>query len=151
MSGGSLRMSDAKPRRQTELSNYPFPSQIYLVEMHSFYTQNTHMVGYQCINMIFCHVFKVHVTKLPSTICTALWVLKVNTSKTEIKKKGRKIPPRTTILSHFHWNPIQTHIWPWPTSVLPSHIIPTIQPVLSIISSPSVYKRTVQSENCPRD
>jgi len=151
MSGGSPRMSDANPRRKTELSNYPFPSQIYLVEMHSFYTKNTQMVGYQCINTIFCHVFKVYVTKLPSTTCTTVWVLKANTSKTEMKKRGRKIVPRNTILSHFHWNPIPIHIWPWPTSVLPSHIISMIQRVLSIICSPSVYMRTFQSENCPRD
>jgi hypothetical protein len=148
MSGGSLWMSDAKPRRQTELSNHPFPSQTYLVEMHSFYTQNTQMVGYQNINTIFCHVFKVYVTKLSSTMCITVWVLKANTSKTEMKKTGRKIPPRNTIPSHFHWNPIPIHIWPWPTSVLPSYIIAMIQSVLSIISSPSVYKGTFQSENC---
>jgi len=106
---------------KTELFNYPFPSQIYAVEMYSFYTQNTQMVGYQYINTIFCHV-KVYVTKLPSTICTTIWVLKANTSKTEMRKTGRKIPPRNTILNHFHWNAIPIHIWPLPTSVLPSHM-----------------------------
>lgn len=30
---------------KTGLSNYPFPSQIYLLEMHSLYTQNTQMFG----------------------------------------------------------------------------------------------------------
>jgi len=38
-------MRNEKPGRQTGLSNYPFPSQIYLLEMHSLSTQNTQMVG----------------------------------------------------------------------------------------------------------
>lgn len=145
MSRGSLRMSDAKPRRQTELSNYPLPSHIYLVEMHSFYTQNTQMVSYQCINTIFCHVFKAYVTEVPSSICTTVSVLKANTSKTEMKKTGRKIPPRNTteplpLKSHPDSHLTMTHL----CAALPYHLY-MIRSALSIISSPSVYKRTFQS------
>jgi hypothetical protein len=78
MSGGYLRMSDAKPRRQAELFNYPFPSQIHMVKMHSFYTQNKEAVAYQCI----CEH---DATKLPSVMCTTVWV--ANTSKTEMDRK----------------------------------------------------------------
>jgi hypothetical protein len=92
-----------------------------MVEMHSFYTKNTQMVGYQCINTIFCHVFKVYVTKLPSTICTTVWVLKANTSKTEKKKTGRKMEHNSEPLplkSHPDSHLTMTHL----CAALPYHL-----------------------------
>jgi hypothetical protein len=97
-------MSDAKPRKTNWTIQLPLSfTNLSVGNALTLYTEHTdgwQLVCYQCINTIYCHVFKVYVTKLPSTICTTVWVLKANTSKTEMKKRGRKIPLRNTILSH---------------------------------------------------
>jgi hypothetical protein len=100
----------------------PFlPKFIWLKCTHSIH--RTEMVSYQCTNTIFCHVFKVYVTKLPSNICITVWVLKANTSKTEMRKTGRKIPPRNTteplpLKSHPHSHLTMSHL----CAALPYHL-----------------------------
>jgi len=96
-------MSDAKPRRQTELSQLPLPF-TNLSGGNALIVYTEHTDGWLPVYNydLLSRLFKVYVTKLSSTICITVWVLKANTSKTEMKKTGRKIPPRNTIRSHFH-------------------------------------------------